>query len=127
MVRGEFLSTIKHFRVAVDLKPTTCRLLHQTRVVFLPDNGCELLAAAAAAAAAIQTDLFPSLSYRRLAPPCVVVEMLVHSNGVRESEWGPGYQGAAVSLGPIKFSAAEHLSGQSARSLPPATRSGWFR
>lgn len=112
---------IKHFRVAADLKPT-CRLLHQTRVVFLPDNGCELLAAAAAAA--IQTDLFPSLSYRRLAPPCVAVEMLVHSNGVRESEWVPGYQGAAVSLRAIKFSAAEHLSGQSARSLPPPTRSG---
>lgn len=50
--------------------------------------------------------------------------MLVHSNGVRESEWGPGYQGAAVSLTPIKFSAAVHLSGQRARSLAPPTCSG---
>lgn len=88
-------------------------------------------AAAATAVAAIQTDLFPSLSYRRLAPLCVAVEMLVHGNGVRESEWGPGYQGAAVSLRPIKFSAAVHLSGQRAGPLPPPTCSGclgkWIR
>lgn len=55
-------------------------MLHQTREVIQPDNGSNPLAAA------IQTDLFPSLSYRRLAPLCVAVEMLVHSNSVQESE-----------------------------------------
>lgn len=62
----------------------------------------------------IQSDLFSSLSYRRLELLCVVMEMVVNSNSGRGGgqEWmGPGYQGSTVSLGLIKFSATMHLSG----------------
>lgn len=62
----------------------------------------------------IQTDLFSSLAYRWSALLCVAVEMVVNSNGGSGGgeEWmGPSYQGATMSLGLIKFSAAMHLSG----------------